>query len=98
MTFGGVKEIGGFQNSKIRFKKIEKASYRTVVPNRTENFNTLAQLESEKEGELKCGEKERKKRGILDPFLVIIKVPQKKLNIGYFYTRIFAIRSCVPTE
>ena len=42
--------LGGFRFPKgwvgVRFKKIEKAPYRTVVPTHTENFSILTQLES----------------------------------------------------
>ena len=60
LTFGQLKGEGGGKEY-IVFKTSE-APYRTVVPTYTENFSTLAQLESVyKWGELESEEKERKK-------------------------------------
>ena len=83
-TFGGLKPHKWGKGT--QFKKIETASYRTVVPTHTKNFSILAQLESvQKSGELKLQKKTRHFGSNYSDFLSPIKTLK-------FDIRIFAIR------
>jgi len=91
LTFGEAKFFRGALISKIR-----KSLIQIDGPKPHRKFQHSSSIRKC----LKIGRtemREKRKKYILDPILSISK-SHKNFNIWHFNTRIFAIRSCVPTE